>query len=694
MHFSFLNKRFFTYIVFFAFLGLCEPTFGEYDFDKKRVLNLVNKKDKELFLPITFNYFIGELIANLDEQEVKRGQKNLSVDIDSDKQSQINSNFIADGNVIVRANNAVLRADKLSYDSESKKLIINGNIKFKSRNQYFIAEYISFDFTQNKGFISEIYGSVDFDGLGNIDLNKKGEKILNENFANDLKIKKVKLNNSSGFKLNNLFKKNKEDESLLQKISNQSVQSNFKEINNTRFFTKRINIHENIWSSDIMLLTSDPFNKPQIKIKNKDFKIIFDEQISKINTKWSNLILDDKLTIPLGPRRINLDDEQNARWGLGYDKKKYDGIYAYRNSNTIYFDERKKSILDFKTIFLIQRAIEGTSKSYPNKNKSVLSPKIKQDIKFADYFGLSTSFLTDISKWKYVLDVETNSLDFEKLNNGVEAQTFLTRNIFSNFERNSFKTGDITFFGTFREKTKNGSLGEIVVNSSYGGRFDLSTNNGKNRSSKLALSYGTYESSSRLDSNLLINKNRLNIFLKNNIRYPLWKPRVKKYINKKYVYSPRIIQKGLFFDVETNFDFFRYSDGLKQDMFLIKAGPKLIYGDFKKKFFDFTELSVYPRFKFNRGESPFSFDQIVDTKVLEVSAKQQVYGPLTIKLSSEINLDEDVDSENKYINTTANLGFNRRAYNVNLFYNFDTEVGGLSFNINSFSFEGLGEKFR
>ena len=44
----------------------------------------------------------------------------------------------------------------------------------------------------------------------------------------------------------------------------------------------------------------------------------------------------------MGPRRINLDDEQNARWGLGYDKKKYDGIYAYRNSNTIYFDERKK----------------------------------------------------------------------------------------------------------------------------------------------------------------------------------------------------------------------------------------------------------------------------------------------------------------------------------------------------------------
>ena len=98
-------------------------------------------------------------------------------------------------------------------------------------------------------------------------------------------------------------------------------------------------------------------------------------------------------------------------------------------------------------------------------------------------------------------------------------------------------------------------------------------------------------------------------------------------------------------------------------------------------------------FKFNDGKSPFLFDQIVDTKVIEIGLKQRIYKPIAIKVSGEINLEDNISNDEKLINPKIELSWNRRAYNVSLNYNFDTEVGGINFNIFSFNFDGLGEKF-
>ena len=146
--------------------------------------------------------------------------------------------------------------------------------------------------------------------------------------------------------------------------------------------------------------------------------------------------------------------------------------------------------------------------------------------------------------------------------------------------------------------------------------------------------------------------------------------------------------------LEGNLDFFRYSDNNKQDLFLVKTGPKLVLGEFKKNLFDFTEIGIYPRFKFNNGESPFLFDQVVDTKVIELVARQQIYGPLILKFTGELNIDENMSENDNLIAPVLDLSWNRRAYNFAIFYNFDTEVGGFNFKIHSFNFKGLGENFK
>ena len=50
---------------------------------------------------------------------------------------------------------------------------------------------------------------------------------------------------------------------------------------------------------------------------------------------------------------------------------------------------------------------------------------------------------------------------------------------------------------------------------------------------------------------------------------------------------------------------------------------------------------------------------------------------------TEISLDKSESNNDQLINPTIDIGWNRRAYNINLFYNLDSEVGGINFKINT-----------
>ena len=117
--------------------------------------------------------------------------------------------------------------------------------------------------------------------------------------------------------------------------------------------------------------------------------------------------------------------------------------------------------------------------------------------------------------------------------------------------------------------------------------------------------------------------------------------------------------------IEGNLDFFRYENSDFQDLFHLKKKAKKIIEKFKDNFLDYTELSITPRFRFNRGKSPFNFDQIVDNKVIELKASQQIYGPLLLNFTAEISLDKKESNNDALINPVLDL-MNRRAYSINL----------------------------
>ena len=54
---------------------------------------------------------------------------------------------------------------------------------------------------------------------------------------------------------------------------------------------------------------------------------------------------------------------------------------------------------------------------------------------------------------------------------------------------------------------------------------------------------------------------------------------------------------------------------------------------FKKKYLDYSEISILGKATIASGESPFDFDQSIDKHSVEIGLKQQLVGPLVLKYS-------------------------------------------------------------
>lgn len=762
-------------------------------------------------IPDYLKSFLYDLTANLKQDSTNKKINLSEVEIYSDTKSFSGTLLNAEGNVFIRSNNATLNSNSFSFDQDLKIMVIEGDIRFKTEKSFLEASKIKYDFINKKGYILNAYGSADFKDLSKTFVSKESKnpnKKMEDNFDYAKEIKDVKFNNSSNIKFQNLIRKYENGQSFSKSLTSQELEVNFNRVVQTRFISEKIEIEDDVWFAKSLTLTNDPFNKPQLTIKNKNFKTSLNEEKTKIRSRWSTAMLENKIPIPLGPRRIDVEKYENFKWGNGYDKTNYDGFYIFRRFNQIELDDNTE--LSLTSFFPIQRIIVGKTKAFPNNDDLVIAPKVKKDANFYDFFGIEALLKREKEKKKFIFELSANSLDFEKLDKSIKFETYYTVNLFEQksknlklknevikfikysknrleelegkvdlevisnadeirkelenlmdsddyeliqellnklkqelqilenlyFKRSTYKvlgirydkdTGlpvnqkqsdlekdfkeneektfrdkpyeiskDLTFFGSYRDKTKNGSLGEITVKSSYGVRLDESKRKEKNKTisfSEKSYSIGNYESSSRLNSQVLINKNRFNFSYKKGYEFPIWMADVDENINENYKFSPTVIPKGLYWSTEGSLDIFRYDDGSFQDMLEIKTGPKLTLGDLKRNFLDYTEISIRPRFRFSRGESPFAFDRVVDKKVVELKASQQIYGPIVLSFTGLISLDKEESNNDKLINPEIDLAWKRRAYSVNLFYNLDTEVGGLNFSIYTFNFKGLGEKF-
>ena len=141
---------------------------------------------------------------------------------------------------------------------------------------------------------------------------------------------------------------------------------------------------------------------------------------------------------------------------------------------------------------------------------------------------------------------------------------------------------------------------------------------------------------------------------------------------------------GVQFDIQNVELYSFYDGGNHQEYIEFGAGPEFVFGEYKKKYFDYTRISLFPFYRLKSGDSVFKFDQISDQFTLNLSLDQQLYGPILLKTDATINLDSDSDDYGDFINSKISLSLQRRSYELGIFYQPHNQSGGIIFALHGF----------
>ena len=414
-------------------------------------------------------------------------------------------------------------------------------------------------------------------------------------------------------------------------------------------------------------------------------EVISEEEQLRFKSSLNYLIFEDKVSIPfwVGDRTISNSKELDGeiRWTLGYDNLDKDGYFIGRKFNPIdIFDD---FVLNLEPQFLIQRSQKGYTKSFVKKNESITSERVKRKVVFEDYFALKSQIKGQKNNWDLEIENNLNSFDDEKFSDALRSKTSLSKEI--NFLNSKW---DKRFYGIYRDRVWNGSLGEAEIYLGYGSELKKENTwivNGIKKREFLSFGLANIKAEA-LNTKNLVNHLKGNLFYSLNQKFPISavEPE-KKSIDTSYKYIPEPITKGLSLNTRLEASYSFYENGDHQEHLGLGAGPELIFGNFKNKSFDYTRLSFFPFYKLSSGESVFKFDQNYDKFTLKIALDQQLFGPVILKTSGTLNLTNDSDDYGKFIDSKISLNRKKRSYEVGIFYQPHNQAGGISFAL--FGFE-------
>ena len=696
-----------------------------------------DRQQNQLKNKVSFNHNLNTLKDLLKENLINSDNKiiNLlalnnksvisSLDIESDIQYQENNIFYAEGDVVLYFSNGSLKGDKLKYDKENKQIIVQGNVVFIKGEQSFEASKVFFDFNNNFGSIDDIYGVLNVESIST-DLefiSVEDEEIMIKKSLGEIEdIRKI---NSLSLGLVNDFEDSKQ-------FNITNLNFSVPSINVWRFKSDQITFEDNILKSNKILFTNDAFNKPQFLIRSKNFSAEIIEDKPKLISRNTLLILDDKLSFPIGKRTL-FDKDPLTRWGIGSDYGEKDGFYISRGFDVVKISDSFD--LKLQPYFLIQRALMGNSNSYRAPNSSIFSSKTKNNINFADTFALDADLNGKFNSWDIDLNTELSSFNLDRSHEAARAKLTLRRTfdlnsdsefngedqtiknssdekmldlkdfnltkkydlnpsgINKNISKERFSNLiDLKIYSSYREKVNKGFSGEHEIYFGNGISFEnRKTWNVDDRETNFTTVYdlGEFKAKSK-DANLHKTLFRNVLAAKYSYKFLLWeKDKLdKNIINASYKYSPEVIKERIDWVNTIQSGIFFYSNDSTQKAITLSTGPTLVLGSFRNNFLDYTSLDLKTTYVIGDGESPFAFDNIDESFRVNFKLFQQIYGALVFSYENSYNLDNGKFEKGNY-----GLDFKRRAYSLGAFYNKSNESLGFRFNIFNFDYSGLSPKF-
>ncbi len=587
-----------------------------------------------------------------DSLLVAKAKNQQELIIQSDKQSEINDVLYAEGNVSVSYRGKLLKADNLIYDKLNKKIESKGNITFILGDQIFRASQLEYSFISEKGYLLDVKG------------------VINTNtFIDDI---------TSNFSLSD----SKKLENLID-LNKKAVINTPDNVENWVFFTEEMNIDGDKWKSKKAIFSNDLLELKQAKLVINSLEVFPIDEKLRFKSSLNYLILDEKVSIPfwLGSRNFDFKKVQPANaWTFGYENLDKDGYFVGRRINSI--DIYDNFVLDLEPQFLIQRSLNGYTKSFVNKGESITSDRVKRNSSFEDYFALKSQIKGTIKNWDLEIEKNLNSLDLNKFSDALRLKTELSKEIDlldSEWEK--------SFYGIYRERVWNGSLGEAEIYSGYGSRLQKDNTwitNGIKKSEFLSLGLANITAEA-LNTKNLVTHLKVDLFYSLDQKFPISIVNPKnKSIDISYKYISEPITKGLSLNTRLEGSYSLYENGDHQEYLGLGMGPELIFGNFKNKTFDYTRLSLLPFYKFDSGESVFKFDHNYEDFTLNISYDQQLYGPIILKSFGILNLTNDSNDYGEFIDSKISLNWKKRSYEVGIFYQPHNQAGGISFSLFGF----------
>ena len=449
-------------------------------------------------------------------------------------------------------------------------------------------------------------------------------------------------------------------------------------ISRWRVQADRITLQANGWRAERMGFSNDPFTPAQTRI---DAEGVIAKDLANgdvlISARRNSLIVEDRLPIPVSRRQlIQKEEEVENRWVLGIDNDDRDGLFIGRNLKPIKIGDSTELALEPQ--LMLQRAIDADSGSTPDDA--------------GDLFGLEAKLLGRYGDYRLRAEADISSfsgVDF--LDNSRYWASFGR-----NFELGRLGVVKTNLFGAYRYRTWNGSLGSTDIQGAYGvyGEKRGEWEQGNTRHRYLVRgAMGDYKSD-RFDSNGLLQSGRASLFGSLTSTIPLWSGSTAELTPlAAYRYSPVAVVPGISLNTNVNATAAIYGTSDHQESLSFSGGPTLTLGTFSKPFLDFTQISLIGRGTLRNGASPFEFDRVVDFGTLGIGITQQIVGPLLLSTGVNVNMDPGSRYYGDVINSNIELRWQRRSYDLGLYFNPYEGVGGVRFRLNDFNFDGSGVPF-
>jgi hypothetical protein len=611
------------------------------------------------------------------------------IELTADRQEydEVRQVFLAEGNVELRFQEAVLTADRLQVNIPNRIAVADGDATLTRGVQVLRGDRISYNLTLDQGNIQGARGEIFLPSLAedtgpglpnDISPGRDINRPLSDRLASE---QPLQVFGSPGGIIFGLDTPNQ--------IS--GLPGTVGEITRLRYEADEIEFEGDRWQATNVRITNDPFSPPELELRSRFVTVTpLSPFQTEIRARNPQLVFDQGFRLPLLRERLVIDNRQRDS-GLvtfGFDERDRGGFFIER---TFEFDIGRIAFLTLTPQILVQRAID---------NEGFFDPS-----SYGLIVGLNSTPRPGTS---LDANLTLTSLDFgtDDFENTYRASVRANQEVFNH---------NLALEYSYRDRLFNGSLGFQNVQSSLGfvitspivqlgdTGISLSYQGGVqaiNSDINVARAFGTDPDEELRE--LLPDPDPVTGIRPNN-RIDLTRYQASASLNRSFLlwsgtplpptpdqglrYTPNPVFPFLRLNVGLRGVFSAYSNGDTQSVLTSTIGLSGQFGNFSRPFFDYTGINLSYSYNLVGGETPFNFDRVNDIQVLSLGLVQQIYGPFRLGVRSNIFLESQTERQNN-TDTTLSLEYNRRTYSITLNYSPSRDAGSINFRLNDFNWVG------